>query len=231
LFIETLVSLSMKINPQQMKNLVLICSSILILASCDTTPDIDNSSFGSTEIQEKVSGKYIVETTGSEVLWIGRKKLGKSHDGFIKLKSGYFEVENGELIAGDFLLDMESITCTDIEDRSEAEQLESHLKDEDFFETANHPEAKLLVKNASLDNGKYKITADLTIKDTTNEVSFYADLTISNDSLTASSDFSFDRTKWGIRYSSKELISNAKDNFILNDVDMKVKLVATKKKF
>jgi len=63
---------------------------------------------------------------------------------------------------------MTTITCTDLKEGG-ANKLVGHLKSDDFFGVANHPEAKLVITNVAAKGtpGDYKVTADLTIKETT----------------------------------------------------------------
>ena len=84
-----------------------------------------------------------VEVKDSNIEWEGEKVTG-SHEGTIELKDGYFTMENGELKGGEFVMDMTSITVTDLEGEDKG-KLEGHLKSDDFFGVNNHPTAKLVI--------------------------------------------------------------------------------------
>jgi len=60
--------------------------------------------------------KVEVNTKKSNVEWLG-KKIGGQHEGNIQIKSGSFELKNDKIVAGNFVLDMTSITNTDLEDQ------------------------------------------------------------------------------------------------------------------
>ena len=50
---------------------------------------------------------------------------------------------DGVLTGGSFVVDMNSITTTDLEGGS-ADKLEGHLKSDDFFGVQSHPKATLI---------------------------------------------------------------------------------------
>ena len=55
-----------------------------------------------------------VNTEKSSVKWTG-KKIGKKHEGMIQLKSGYVELQDKQITAAKIVIDMTSITNTDLE--------------------------------------------------------------------------------------------------------------------
>ena len=121
-------------------------------------------SFTNVNAQEKK-----IEVKDSNIEWEGEKVTG-SHEGTIELKDGYFTMENGELKGGEFVMDMTSITVTDLEGEDKG-KLEGHLKSDDFFGVNNHPTAKLVITSvAKKSNGTYGVVADLTIKEKTNSI-------------------------------------------------------------
>ena len=63
----------------------------------------------------------------STITWKGYKVTG-SHEGTIKFKSGTLTFENGALVDGTFLMDMNSIKFTDLSG-DYAGKLEGHLKE------------------------------------------------------------------------------------------------------
>ena len=138
-----------------------------------------------------------VKTDKSTVTWKGYKVTG-SHQGTIAIQSGTLKFNNETLIGGEFVIDMASLTNTDMEGDGKA-NLEGHLKSDDFFGVNNHPTATLVFKNVKA-NGKnsYQVTADLTIKGNTNAVNF--DFSVYGSKATAS--LKVDRTKYNVKYGS-----------------------------
>ena len=64
------------------------------------------------------------QVKSSKVVWKGYKVLG-SHEGTLNLKSGSLTFDNEILTGGEFVLDVTSISCTDLEGESKG-QLEGH---------------------------------------------------------------------------------------------------------
>ena len=180
--------------------------SILILAIAATT-----ASFTSNLI-EKVSIKE------STIKWEGKKVTG-SHNGTINLKEGYFEMENDEIKGGKFVIDMTSLVSTDLTGDSKG-KLEGHLKSDDFFGTDNHPEATLVITNTTKTGTGYKVTGDITIKKTTQPITFDLDV----DDNTATTQLTIDRSKFDIRYGSGSFFDNLGDKTIYDDFTLDVEL-------
>ena len=181
--------------------------SVLILAV-----GVAAASFTTKTIMEKVSVK------SSSITWIGKKVTGK-HSGTIDLKDGFFEMENGNITGGEFVIDMNSIACTDLEGDSKG-QLEGHLKSDDFFGVENHPTAKLVITNAVKDGNSYTVTGDLTIKETTEPISF--DLQQAGDNFTTT--LTIDRSKYNVRYGSGSFFDNLGDKTIYDDFTLDINL-------
>ena len=76
----------------------------------------------------------------SNIKWIG-SKVTESHYGTINIDRGVLQInEEGELVGGEFVIDMNSLLCTDIENEIYKKKLEDHLKDEDFFDVEKFSE-------------------------------------------------------------------------------------------
>jgi polyisoprenoid-binding protein YceI len=161
-----------------------------------------------------------IKASESTATWTG-KKIGGSHTGTIKLSSGTLELGDKKLTGGNFIIDMSSITVTDLSGDSKA-KLEGHLKSEDFFSTEAHPKANLVFTNVKEKSaGVYTVTADLTIKEKTDAIVF--DLTVGNN--TATTQLVIDRSKYDVRYGSKSFFSGLGDNLIYDNFEVDVKLV------
>ncbi|MAU15285.1 MAG: lipid-binding protein [Muricauda sp.] len=159
-----------------------------------------------------------VKTSESTITWKGYK-VGGSHTGTIELKSGTLEFDGEKLIGGEFVVDMTTITVTDLEGDYK-NKLEGHLKSDDFFGSASHPTAKLVfTKVKSTGKNAYEVTGDLTIKGITKPVTF--DLSVYGDKATAS--LKIDRTEYDVKYGSG-IIGTAKDKLIYDEFDLVVDL-------
>jgi polyisoprenoid-binding protein YceI len=163
-----------------------------------------------------------IDVEASSITWVGKKVTG-SHTGLINLKSGEIKMdENGNLSSAQFLIDMTSIRCTDLEGDSAA-KLEGHLKSDDFFGIAQFETAKLDVKRFVPNGrtGEYKAIADLTIKGITKEIKFYVMTTKGG----AKANITVDRTDFNVKYGSGSFFDNLGDKTIYDNFDLAVNLV------
>ena len=99
-----------------------------------------------------------VDSDQSSVTWVG-KKIGGKHDGNVQVKSGQFKLDNDQFVSGSFVIDMTTITNTDLKDGSK-EKLEGHLKSDDFFgveKPEQRPEPPRLVETSWPDGRKLYI--------------------------------------------------------------------------
>lgn len=161
-----------------------------------------------------VSKDFTVDTATSVINWVGTK-IGGEHKGTLKIKSGNLKVENGKLVGGKFVLDMTSITVTDLTGDKKTD-LEGHLKSGDFFEADKHPEGSFEITKVEGN----KVDGNLTMKGKTNPVSFTADVTATEAGVTATAPaFMINRQQWGISYQSK-----MKDAPISDDMSVQINL-------
>ena len=193
--------------------------------SQSTLPAEENKSSQPGGKDEMVT--YVV--TSGTVLWSGKKTIGGSHEGTITVASGELLVNRGNLVSGKFVLDMHSLSVTSIKDGGEKRDLESHLKDIDFFEVNQFPKAEFQFSEAlpsQTPDFNQVAVGELTIKGKSNSVNIPVALTISGDELTVRSPtFSINRTKWGITFRSG-MTGTVKDKLIEDTVILTVRLSA-----
>ncbi|MFD1628552.1 YceI family protein [Pseudopedobacter beijingensis] len=171
---------------------------------------------------------YKLDTEKSTIEWIGRKVTG-AHTGTLKFGSGSVNY-NGALKGGNFIIDMTSIKTTDLQGEW-AEKLEGHLKNEDFFATDKFATAKFVITKLGKANveGVQNIVGNLTIKGITKELSFPATVKVNNGVLTATAkSVKIDRTKYDIKYGSKNFFDSLGDKAIDNDFELNISIVAKK---
>lgn len=161
-----------------------------------------------------------IDTQKSTLNWKGYKVVG-SHEGTLNFLSGELEFKKNTLIGGKFVVDMQSISSTDMSGKGK-ERLDGHLKSEDFFDSENHPKANLIfTKVEKATNNSYKVTADLTIKGITKSVSFL----LSVDKSQATAHLEIDRIQYDIKYRSGSLFPELADKAIKDNFDLDVILV------
>lgn len=209
-----------------MKKLVLFSAvAALVLASCAGNPEGKKAETkDSVEVADQVVGtSYSVDTTQSKVIWKGTKVSG-FHEGTVNVKSGSINVDNGSITGGSFVLDLNTISATDLEGEYK-EKLDGHLKADDFFGVATYPEATLAITEvkAGATANDVVIAANLTIKGITKNITFDAKVDeLTDATLKTSADFNILREDWGITYEGK------KDDLISKEINFKVTIVANK---
>lgn len=169
--------------------------------------------------------KATLDVSESEIVWRGYKVTGKHH-GIVSLKSGELELNEGALTGGSFEIDMTSIEVKDMQGEY-ANKLAGHLKSADFFGVENHPTAKFeITKVVSRGTpGSYKVVGNLTIKETTKEIKFQADLAEEDGKSVATANITVDRSDFDVRYGSGSFFDNLGDKTIYDEFDLEVRLV------
>jgi YCE I like family protein len=225
-----------------MKKIVLSCAVILALTVASCKNNIANAEQAVEQAADQaaaaveqaatavmVSGTYTVEPS-SVVEWVGKKPTGQ-HTGTIGLQSGSLTIDNGK-VTGDFTIDMNSITVTDITEADGKLDLEAHLKGtgkedgaDHFFNVKTYPTGTF--KLTSFDGAN--VTGDLTLKGKTKTISFPATLTITDNEVTLESKpFEINRVDFGVNYASKSVFGDLKDKFINDEIELVVKVKAKK---
>lgn len=176
----------------------------------------------------KKAVNFKVNPSKSELTWLGKKVTGE-HTGNIALKEGYIALDGAKLVGGKFVADLNSITCTDLTDKSYNEKLIGHLKSEDFFGVEKNPTATFVVtKVAPKTAGVYDVTGDLTIKGITKPATFPVTVKTTGTGAEATGKLVVDRSKYDIKYNSKSFFENLGDKMIHDDFSIDVKIVAAK---
>lgn len=170
-----------------------------------------------------------IDLEKSQIEWTG-KKIAGSHNGTISLISGNLEIENNDIIRGEFVINMNSIICTDIESKESNLRLVNHLKNDDFFSVEKFPTSKIVINKAeklkeNKEGWTHNIYADLTIKGITKEIVFKSKMkTDSKDKRSVYAEIIVDRSQYDVRYGSTTFFSNLANKAIDNEMFFKVKL-------
>jgi len=216
-----------------------LCIFALVLFACKNdapqaaaaTP-VQSPSTSTKATKVSAEGAKSFTVTESTVFWAGKKAIGDFHTGAIQSLEGTLKVNEGTLLSGNIVLDMNSITVTDIKDPGEKRDLESHLKDSDFFEVGKFPKAEFNISEVLPSNNpafNNVISGTLTMKGKTNPVNIPVKMKIEGNVLTAeSATFLINRTQWGVNFRSG-LLGTAKDKLIEDVVTLSLKLRAVGK--
>jgi polyisoprenoid-binding protein YceI len=88
---------------------------------------------------------------------------------------------------------------------TEFEKLTTHLKSPDFFDVRRFPTARFESTKITPGSGSSQITGKLTLHGVTKEISFPATVEIGPSGLSLKSEFSIDRSEYGMTYDPKKV--------------------------
>jgi polyisoprenoid-binding protein YceI len=169
---------------------------------------------------------YKVDTSASVLKWTGYH-LAKSyeHTGLVQIKSGEVSSDGSMITSATIVVDMSTISNTDLTSSKDNAKLVNHLKSDDFFGVEKHPEAKIVIKSSKLKSENvYNTVADLTIRGITKEVTFETTIeTITDSELVAIANMRIKRTDFEVMYGWS--VENA---MLDGEFNMEVKIVAKK---
>lgn len=200
-----------------MKKIIFLTILLIALVGCAKESAEVPAVTGQVILSLPVDEEYILDTENSLLTWEISKIVGNHHTGTVAIKEGSLTRENDEFTKGEFIIDMTTITET-----KDNQRFLNHIKSGDFFDVDNYPISTLIIKSITED---YTVTADLTIMDQTNEISFPARVSTNNGKLHISADFEIDRTQWGITYGSGSFFEDLGDKAIKDEIKYSLELV------
>jgi len=156
---------------------------------------------------------YLLLPEKSELEWF----CGK-HTGVVMMKNGSFQIENKQIVGGEFFVDMDSIYDVDIDNNLMRGTLENILRSEDFFDVKKFPVAIFKIDSiVNTEGNLFEISGSLKIKNVKIDIQFNSLFDVSSDTLWAKSKkFTINRTDWGINHMSKKYAKN-EDEFVFTD--------------
>ncbi len=176
---------------------------------------------------QRKKGVQVSKVQTSDIRWWGYKVVkseATSHTGFVQLKSGRFYFTDKVLTGGDFVINMRSLTNTDLTGEDQ-QKLTEHLRSYDFFDVKKYPVARFTItkilpsKNADYN---YLVYGNLTLKGIRRTISFPANIR-TNDRFVEfqSAKITLDRQKYKVFYKSA-----VRDYLIKDDIDIQIKMTA-----
>lgn len=222
-------------------NKYLLLISAAAMVACNNAPEESVEASDAEEVVEVAEAStYEVNTEGDEVEWYGYKTYAEgSHTGTLQVTDGHFKVEEGNLVGGEFVIDMKSIHSTDLADDKEMYgKLVGHLKSPDFFAVDSFPTAKFEITEvaeapaADTTGATHMISGNLTMRGETKNITIPAMVEMDGDMIMMNTpEFVIDRSKWNVRFRSTsfaEFADVAKDKAIDNNIKLSVNLAAKK---
>lgn len=158
-------------------------------------------------------------------MWTATKVTGE-HTGGVPVKSGSIVVADGTLRGAEVTMDMNGITCLDIDNEGANAKFVGHLKGADFFEVDKHATAVFKItkaepiKDAAAGKPNYTVTGDLTIKGITKPNTFDCLFWMDGKTARAAASFTFDRGQYDIKYRSGTFFPELGDKVISDTVSL-----------
>ncbi|WP_300598950.1 YceI family protein [Niabella sp.] len=223
-----------------MKQTISIFSLALMLAACGGASSDQAKTEEKQEAAAATGHSYAIDTLSTTVDWRATHKGGFApRFGVISVNDGSLSVENGTITSGDFTINLAGLTvdtASVTEPDKKAADLQAHLKSPDFFDVAKYPTAKFVItKVAPYDSTLQKsllpgatnlISGNLTLKDSTLNITFPAQVTVTDNEVSAHAKFTIDRSAWGISYKTE----GSPENWMISkDVEVGFNLKAAKK--
>ncbi len=214
-----------------MKRVFLFLGIISFLSACQSAPEGERAQTEqSKEAAVSTEGEtYNVDIANSKVNFYGSKPVATHHGVFV-IKDGIFQIKDGNIVSGNFNIDINSMKIVDegLDDDTKA-KLTGHLLSEDFFAANNFGTSKFEITSVEVLNGDanatHKISGNLTLKDSSQNISFPAKISISDNKVNTVAEFVIDRTKWGLFYGNDKSLG---DKFIYPEVKIALDIQSTK---
>ncbi len=223
-----------------MRKLIAALPALIFLASCGGS-NSENAKTTSEQVAVSQTGEtFAIDTTATLVSWKATHKGGLAPRwGTINVSSGTVSIANDSLNGGELKVNMNSLLTDSksvTEDGKKATDLDGHLKSADFFDVAKMPTAKFVitkvepftgdVKSSLVADPNYLVSGNLTLKDSTLNVTFPAKVAVTATDVIANAKFIIDRTAWGINYKAE----GSPENWIISkDVEIGLSIKAIKK--
>jgi polyisoprenoid-binding protein YceI len=184
-------------------------------------------SFASAEV-------YKIDTAASKVEWLAAKKIGSSHNGEIKVKSGEVQTDaKGVVSSATVVVDMTTISNIDLKDNADYQKkLVGHLSSDDFFKVSKFPESTFKLTSVTPKAGskdEFVMKGDLTILGKSQPIEFPAKITSDKSGVKGTAKVTIERLKWGLQYGSGSIFKTLTADKIINDTfELTLNLVAKK---
>ncbi|UQA57555.1 YceI family protein [Polyangium aurulentum] len=162
-----------------------------------------------------------IDAATSSIGFVGSKVTG-SHEGKFEKFSGTLSLADGKAEGGKLTIEADVSSV-----KTDAADLDKHLKAPDFFDVEKFPKATFSsssIKAGGEKGATHTVTGELDLHGVKKTISFPATITTSPDAVTGTAEFSINRKDFGIAYAGKT------DDLIRDDVLLKLNLKAPRKK-
>lgn len=167
----------------------------------------------------------------SSLTWTGKKVTG-SHTGNVNIRQGNIVLGEDGMVQSVYVqVDMTTISNQDLEDESTKAKLVGHLKSDDFFGVEKFPYAEIKLSNVTSgkEAGQYVASGTLTVKGKTEPISVPFKFRQNDGTAQAMGKFTFDRSKYDVRYGSSSFFDSLGDKVIYDDVEIEFNIIGQAK--
>lgn len=172
--------------------------------------------FALTASAQAQSQLLSIDPDASQLTWTGYAEVGSwAPTGTLHLAKGQLTRTGNRINNATIIMDMTSI-------RHDNDRLQTHLRDEAFFDAAHFPTATFVLRSLSGTTA----TGQLTLKGVTKPISFPVTVSPDGTGLRIKGRALIDRTQFGIRYNSTSFFSDLGDQAIKNEFALQFDVLA-----
>jgi polyisoprenoid-binding protein YceI len=203
-----------------MKTFLCLLPLVLLLGCgnpADNVPKAAVSSDTNSDISASASAErvFAIDPAASKIEFIGSKVTGSHKGGFTNF-TGELRLAEGKLVgAGNkIVIDMNSTW-------SDNSRLTGHLKTPDFFDVAKFPTAQFVSTAIEKKTTNYVVSGNFTLHGVTKQISFPAQIQVSDQAVDLNAQFVLNRFDFEIKYPGRA------NDLIRKEVVMQLKVKAT----
>jgi polyisoprenoid-binding protein YceI len=235
---KILINFFKQFNMKKISVIALVAVGLLA-ASCNSKEKSDTAVATEQTVAESKGEVLAVDTTASVVNWKAFHKGGFAPRwGTLTVKSGDLSIEGGQVVAGNFNIDMASIKvdpASVTEKDKKPADLETHLKSADFFDVAKNPVSDFKITSVTdlkepakdaVAGANKTVSGNLTLSGKTMNVSFPAKVDVTDNSADIQAKFTVNRTDWGIKFGTSE--ADPAEWMISKDIEIAIDVKAKK---
>src|SRR5687767_7073728 len=202
--------------------IVLYTGALALLLGCGNPADNVPKASVSSDTNTGDSGTapasaervFAISPATSKIEFIGSKVTGSHKGGFTNF-NGEIRVADGKVVAAGnkIVIDMKSTW-------SDNSRLTGHLQSADFFDAAKFPTAQFLSTGIEKKATNYVVSGNLTLHGVTKQISFPAQIQVSDQAVDVNAQFVLNRFDFEIKYSGRA------NDLVRKEVVMQLKIKA-----
>lgn len=236
---EKQINFLKQFNNMKKVSVIALVAVGLMAASCTNKEKTDTSVATEQAVAESKGEVLAVDTATSVVNWKAFHKGGFAPRwGTLNVKSGDLSIEGGQVVAGNFNIDMTSIKvdpASVTEKDKKPADLEAHLKNPDFFDVEKNPVSDFKITSVTdlkeepkdaVAGANKTVSGNLTLMGKTMNVTFPAKVDVADNTAAIQAKFTVNRTDWGIKFGTSE--ADPAEWMISKDIEIAIDVKAKK---